>query len=232
MVFGWYRKNAPLSAAVESDIVGYTTIEMQAGKWYQIGTPFVDLGDKEEVLLNEVFSSGFSEGDTLCIFDSESSAYTSYLYWIEDKGAWCDLPIPSLATPSMATLPFGQAVYIHKNTSGQIVLSGKVEAKAITFGAEDVPVWAQIAPVWPVSCDVNDYAWEGLTQGDTLTVWDSDTSSYSAYAYWNETQHAWCDLPIPGIAKPISISLAPGQAVYISKQTGLATVKAPETANN
>ena len=41
LVAGVVLLNAPLNAAVESDVVGYTTMTMEAGKWYQVGNPLV-----------------------------------------------------------------------------------------------------------------------------------------------------------------------------------------------
>ena len=235
LLLGLLSFNAPLSAAVESDVVGYVAVQMEEGKWYEVGCPFVDLNDKEELPLNEVFVSGFSQGDTLCMLDPETSTYSDYLYWIDEKQAWCDRPIAAIAKPSTATLTPGQAVYIHKDTAGQVFLSGKVEAKAAVFGSENGPTWVLVTPIWPETRDVNAYAWEGLTQGDTLTVLDSETGSYADNVYWDEAKGAWCDRPISAIAKPITLELAPGQAVFLNKKTtGVATVtpKNASSANN
>ena len=219
----WTPENGTRSVTLS---LGYTTIQMDAGKWYQVGNPFVDLQGNVVVSLNDVFNTGFSEGDTLCVLDSETSAYSAYLYWIDGKG-WCNRPIAAIAVPTDKTLKAGEAVYIQKKVVGTVQLSGKVEAKVVEFGSETKPGLVQVAPMWPEARTVNDFKWTGLQQGDTLTVLNSDKGSYDAYVYWNEAKNAWCDRPIPAIAQPATVQLTPGQAVYIEKKAqGKATVSA------
>ena len=61
---------SPTSAAVESDVVGYTTITMEAGKWYQVGNPFVALEEGGVIELNDGFGTGFATGDQLYLYNS------------------------------------------------------------------------------------------------------------------------------------------------------------------
>ena len=75
LLLGLLSFNAPLTAAVESDIVGYTTIEMKADKWYQVAFPFVQLDDTETVSISEAFNSGFVDGDTLMILNPQTGLY-------------------------------------------------------------------------------------------------------------------------------------------------------------
>ena len=228
--------NAPLFAAVESDVVGYTTIEMQAGKWYQVGCPFVGLNGATELPLNDFFCSGFVTGDTLMILDSQTARYGTLAYWVPEAnggaGAWCDRPIAAVGTPSDVVLKPGQAVYIHKKESSAVTFSGKVEAVPAEFGSEDGNVLAQVAPVWPEQKSVNDFVWKGLASGDTMKILDSDTASYGTLLYWlpsaNNGAGAWCDRPIPGLGQPSNLVLSPGQAVFVTKSSaGVATVVAP-----
>ncbi len=230
LVAGVVLLNAPLNAAVESDVVGYTTMTMEAGKWYQVGCPFVALDGEEAPLVNDVFANGFEAGDELMILDSETSHYSSSAYWIPEKG-WCDLPIAAIATPISTTLPAGQAVYIHKGeTPSVMTVSGKVEAKEVSFGSATSSSWAQVAPVWPVSQSVNAFKWTGLGDGDELMILNPDTQTYSNSAYW-VTGKGWCDLPIAAIAKPVDTVLPVGQAAYINKKAaGKATVSAEISA--
>lgn len=210
--------NARLSAAVESDVVGYTTIEMEAGKWYMVGCPFVTLDENEAPKVNEVFTNGFAPGDVLMILNSETSRYSNSAYWIPEKG-WCDLPIAAIATPIETTLPAGQAVYIHKGTTASVMtVSGKVEAKEVTFGSENGSSWAQVAPVWPVSQSINTFKWTGLNDGDVLMILDPVTQTYSDSAYWVNDK-GWCNLPIAAIAEPVDTVLTAGQAAYINKKS-------------
>ena len=215
--------NAPLFAAVESDIVGYTQIEMQAGKWYQIGNPFVGLDGSLEQALNQVFTSGFALGDTLLVFNPETGIYEQQLYWVPDNegsGTWCSLPIPG-APASDKTLVAGQAVYINKaGGSGTVTLAGSVKPVEVEFGSEAGNAWAQVVAVWPEEKALNEMKWSGLALGDTLLVFNPETKLYEQQLYWvpggNGSDGAWCALPIPGTT-PSTKVLKAGQAVFINK---------------
>ena len=209
--------NAPLFAAVESDIVGYTTIQMDAGKWYQVGAPFVALDGAETVPLNEVFNQGFQSNDRLMVFDAETSGYQAPLYWVESKNAWCNSPVALIAQPTDLRLSPGQAVYISKQTTSTVTFSGKVEIVEVPFGRDGGETWDQVAPVWPAKCAINDFRWSGLRSGDRLMILDSEQGEYLAPLYWVESKNAWCDSPVAVIARPSTYELSPGQAVYINK---------------
>ena len=217
--------NAPLSAAVESDTVGYTTRELKEGKWYHIAMPFASLNDSDTILLNDVFTTGFSQGDTLTILDSATSRYSSVLYWVansdDGSGAWCDMPIPGSQPVTLKLRP-GQAVYVKKGKTSNVTFSGKVEATPVSFGDARGNVWAQVAPVWPEAIALNDLSWSGITASDTITILDSETGKYSAPMYWIQSKNAgkgaWCDMPIPS-ATPVDYGLEPGQAVFIQKKS-------------
>ena len=208
---------------------------MKADKWYQVAFPFVQLDDTETVSISDAFNSGFVNGDTLMILNPQTGLYENQAYWVpaanEGKGAWCDLPIPAIAKPVDVQLAPGQAVFINKSGSGDVVVAGKVKATKAQFGAEEGNVWAQVGVVWPETKSVNDLKWTGMQSGDTLLVLDSESGLYGQQAYWVPTANnglgAWCDLPIPAIAKPVDIQLAPGQAVFINKvSVGIGTVVA------
>ena len=187
LLSGLLLLNAPLFAAVESDIVGYTQIEMQAGKWYQIGNPFVGLDGSLEQALNQVFTSGFALGDTLLVFNPETGIYEQQLYWVpgnEGSGTWCSLPIPG-APASDKTLVAGQAVYINKaGGSGTVTLAGSVKPVEVEFGSEAGNAWAQVVAVWPEEKALNEMKWSGLALGDTLLVFNPETKLYEQQLYW------------------------------------------------
>ena len=205
--------------------MGYTTIEMKADKWYQVAFPFVQLDDTETVSISEAFNSGFVDGDTAMVLDSQTGLYQNQAFWVsqadEGKGAWCDLPIPAIAKPVDVQLAPGQAVFIHKSATSDVIVSGKVKATEAQFGTQEGNAWNQVGVVWPESKDVNDLKWTGVQTGDTLCVLDVESGLYGQQLFWvptaNEGQGAWCDLPIPALAKPVSLTLAPGQAVFINK---------------
>jgi hypothetical protein len=109
---------ARLSAAVESDIVGYNTIEMKAGKWYMVGSAFSSLDGIEDRNVNDVFNVGFAEGDRLMTYNSVSGLYTT-AYWRATanggQGGWCTRPFMAATLKTVALTP-GQAMFINKKS--------------------------------------------------------------------------------------------------------------------
>ena len=107
--------NGRLNAQVESDIVGYTTIAMEAGKWYQVGSPFVALDDTASTQkINEVFTIGFSEGDSINILNTAAMEYVAY-YWKTSANGWCT---KRGTTPVDVKIPAGQALFVNKASAG------------------------------------------------------------------------------------------------------------------
>ena len=208
---------------------------MKADKWYQVAFPFVQLDDTETVSISEAFNSGFVNGDTLMILNPQNGLYENRAFWVseanEGQGAWCDKPVLAIAKPVDVQLAPGQAVFVYKRTTSDVVIAGKVKATEAQFGDDAGNVWAQVGVVWPETKSVNDLKWTGLQAGDTLRVLDSETGLYGQQAFWvpaaNNGQGAWCDKPVLAIAKPVDILLAPGQAVFILKvSAGIGTVVA------
>ena len=208
--------NAPLSAAVESDTVGYTTIEMQAGKWYQIGNPFVELEDGTDYSLNDAFSSGFQAGDRAYIYDPKTGTYLTTCVWAEIGGTagWYDLATDSLfETPLSA----GTAIFFNKAHNGEVTLKGRVDP----FVEVDVPgeAWSQVAFVYPVAQTLNEMHWEGLEDGDQAYVYDSKTGSYSASFRWIDRTglvKGWYDIATDTLTEA---KIPVAQAIFINKRS-------------
>ena len=207
-------------AAVESDVVGYTTIEMQAGKWYQIGNPFVGLDGETSSTLNEVFVDGFGNGDIAYVFDSSTNAYGACYFNVATTSGriWSDMPIAGIGQPADVTLSPGQAIYVWKESAGKVTFKGKVQAVPTSFGDEEfAQTWAQVAVVSPADSAINDYEWVGLGNGDTLYLLNSETGEYDTCLYWQPTKNAWCNNPVAVIATPVDLVIKAGQAMYIYK---------------
>lgn len=213
--------NVPLFAAVESDIVGYTTIPMEAGKWYQVGYPFVSLegNASDTIAVNDCFTSGFSSGDRLYVLDLQNGGYEAGLYWVPSKNAWCDRPNPTTAEASDKVLNPGQAVYINKKVTGNVTVSGRVQTQEVAFGDASGNTWNQVCAVWPEAVALSDLKWSNLSAGDRLYVLDSENGGYEAGLYWVPSKNAWCNLPNPTTAVASDKVLSPGQAVYIQKKS-------------
>ena len=187
--------NGRLNAQVESDIVGYTTITMEAGKWYQVGAPFVALEDNAKVSLKKTFNTGFSAGDTVYIFSEAAGTYADVRTWgtaSTGETTWLN----SRGKPSDISLDAGAALFILKKTTEDVVLAGKVSAnEVVQFGSATSGSWAQIVLPYPEPTDLNAMTWTGLQEGDELHVYDPDAGTYAITRYWStgktDTELKW-----------------------------------------
>ena len=219
LVAGVVLLNAPLNAAVESDVVGYTTMTMEAGKWYQVGCPFVALEDGETPTMNTVFDTGFSDGDMAYIYDSHSNSYGATRQWAslgDGATGWYDLATVTLdATPLTA----GQAVFVHKAKTGEVTFRGRVsEVTSLPFGNEDGGSWAQIVCVHPTERSLNAMKWTSISDGDQAYIYDSATGAYKATRQWAtiDGKSGWYNLSTVTLdAEKLPI----GQAIFIHKKS-------------
>ena len=89
------------------------------------------------------------------------------------------------------------------------------------FGSENGNAWNQIVIVWPEERAINDFAWEGLQNGDTLMVLNSDARKYDTTLYWNESLNegkgAWSELPYYIPSEPSTRIIKIGQGIFVNK---------------
>ncbi len=219
-------------AAVESDIVGYTTMKMEANKWYQIGFPFQSLDATEETTsykISEAFKSGFNDKDALFVLDPEDCTYPIILQWhdtLDDAGVagWGMYGIP-LAQDE--TIEAGYAVLIHKRTTNDVVFSGKVDLTPTTTIKGD-GAWSLVSLPYPAETKLNELSWDGIAQGDALFIMDPVDATYSVIKQWhdnpdNSDKAGWGMYGIPLMEE--DVTLAPGAAILVNKRSkGEATV--------
>lgn len=180
--------NVPLFAAVESDIVGYTTISMEAGKWYQVGCPFFSLDNTvTKAKLNDVFNTGFADGDMMYIYYEPRQRYLP-LSWNSEQGGWC-----SGSNLSTFEMEAAQAVFIKKAVTADVVVRGRVETPtSAEFGSDAGNHWNQIAIASPTKKSLNgDLVWEGMADGDMLHVYYIPRQRYLPLT-WNTELGGWC----------------------------------------
>ena len=219
------HKNAPLFAAVESDVVGYTTIEMEAGKWYMIGSPFVPLQANTTFKVNEQFSGqGFGGDDTLYTLKSDGTFIPHY--WISDtngEGKWYADAFGF--EEDTADYPLSTAVYIKKAVEGEIVFSGKVSVVKVEIGSETGNSWSLVAPVYPMSKKINDYEWIGFTTSDTLyTLRDTGVFEPNYWVTDQDGKGKWYKDAF-GFDESTTL-LSVGQAIYVNKTSaGIGTIE-------
>ena len=188
--------------------MGYTTIEMEAGKWYQIGTPFVELEEGEEVpTINSVFNSGFSDGDQAYIYNTARSGYAATLTWSDEKGGWVNM-LNRLATNEV---PVGTAVFFKKQSTGTVTMKGKVSSTEITT----IPggAWSQIVCVYPTAKRINEMNWTGLEVGDEAYIYDVERQAYRSVLTWQGS--SWNNI----LNRPDTTELKIGQAIFIHKNS-------------
>ena len=208
------------AAGVQSDVVGYTTVKMEAGKWYQIGSPFTALKDGAKQTITEVFGSGFSSGDTLYFFDNTKGQYTHTMTWdsFEGQTGWFE-SLDDVETTKKTIEP-GTAVFIQKAVTGTVTLAGKVDAKAVTSVGSDLGNhWSMVVFQYPTATAIKDIKWStSFANNDMLYIFDAKLQRYTnSLVYLADEGYpvGWYDS-----AEDVDLSnvvIQPGQALFIHK---------------
>ena len=197
------QKNAPLSAAVESDIVGYTQIELKEGL-NLVACSFEPLQASEGADIQDFLKGAFEYNDTVLFYGP--SGYTTYYYtpalWGKD---WEELGIAGwgdaneqIVSRQMAA---GDAFWLEVKTAKTITIAGKVRLIDQTIQCQ--PGLGLVAVAFPIDIDLSkDVEFSGFTKNDQLMVY-ADDGNYETYSYstnlydseWNETgKPGWGDL--------------------------------------
>ena len=190
---------------------------MEAGKWYQIGNPFVGLeSSSASVLLEDFLQGDFEINDTVSIFDPTTNTYTVYTWRTgrNDVQGWYKGMAPSPTTDAVTP---GQAVFVHKlSNNGVLTFSGRVSAsEVVPFGSSEGNTWNQIVCLYPQTVKLNSLNFEGIAVNDTVSIYSSDDNTYSVYT-WKDGREG------PGWYKGMSMKKADvdilvGQALFINK---------------
>ena len=199
-------------------------ITMEAGGWYQLGVPFAQLNGTTTFTLDEAFP-GFAEGDRLYVA-TEDGGYR-FRYWMADAtngtAGWSIVNTRYRADNTLYTQ--GTAVYIYKETTGSIALSGAVKQIENTFGSELGRTWNLVALPWPEAKKLSDYTWTNCEEGDTLYIGTPDGGF--RFRYWKidtATGNAGWSI-VNTRYREDTTPLSAGTAVYINKvSAGVGTV--------
>ncbi len=199
---------------------------MDAGKWYQVGNPFVELKDGQVATLNTAFGQGFSDGDQVYIYNPETNGYDGPYEWMtsrEGTVGWTNLADGALCSAELAP---GQAVFIHKKTAGAVPVAGAVsETTACSFGTESGSSWAQVVCVYPVARALNGMRWANIAEGDQVYIYNPETNGYDGPYEWMTSREGtvgWTNLADGALS---SAELTPGRAMFINKKSaGSATL--------
>ena len=216
--------NGRLNAQVESDIVGYTTIIMDAGGWYRLGMPFGQLDGSATFTLTEAFS-GFAEGDCIYLSANNAGSYVARYWKTDATGAAGWSKSKNALRLDETEYDCDTAVYLHKSVAGQIILSGVVTEMTNTFGLESGNAWSIVPLPWPEAKTLNDFAWTGCQDGDTVYIGSASGANIARYWKVNASTGAAGWSKSKNALRLDDTILTPGTAVYINKvSAGVGTV--------
>lgn len=209
-------------AEVTSDVVGYTTMDLEAGKWYLIGTPFADCADGD-IKLNEHLVSGFHAKDVIQIFSPDTLRYTTYYFKTglsgDQTSGWCK---SFGSTPVDVTLSPGVAVFLSIKETTTVTFAGKVQlSTAFAFGSDEGNVWNQVVSPACADTKLNDLVWTGLEMNDVIQLFVPDSSRYVTYYYKtglgeDGTGSGWCK---SFGRTPVDVDVKVGEAFFINKKS-------------
>jgi len=112
-------------AQVESvNIVGYATTAINSATWYQIAPTFIPVQGTENdgTAINDIFTTGFAEGDAIYVWNQTTQSYDAY--------SWLNEPTDENGDPTIAgwadagdvrtsvALPLGSSMFIYKLSTG------------------------------------------------------------------------------------------------------------------
>ena len=180
---------SPASAAVESDIVGYATIDLTQG-YTLVALPFLALGNEAANGMPIADVTGTltaddripARSDALMVMDPTSKTYTTYR---NTSDGWVNAED---GIPATDILPVGGAIFYSKSmVTGQIVASGKV----VEEESVEVPLslgYSLVSNPLPVEIKIAELVGEGLSadsripaRADQIMVLDPATHTYTTY---------------------------------------------------
>ena len=199
LLLGLLSFNAPLTAAVESDIVGYTTITTNPGFNMQ-GVVFQGLAS-ETTTLDELLSGDFQTGDEVQVY--ANGAYTIYQY-LTGTG-WMMGRKPASQVPVKA----GDSFWLKTpERSIEVTFKGAVKKGDFRYvaGAGSQMVSADIPVAFALNDDTGSVTWANVKTGDQIQVLTA-TGGYQIYTY-SQSTGKWLEGRVPTTLKvPVGSSI-------------------------
>ena len=222
--------NGRLNAQVESDIVGYTTIEVTK-EWTLMGVNFTGLesSSTEEIPIVSLISGDFSAGDQIQI----PKATTGYNLagWNETLGKWCTYNRTGISNNEATyTIPAGKGFWL-KSTAASAANPLYVQFAGKVYDGADVVVtlgqqYTIFSPLSPSAIAVNseDLVWSNFVAGDQVQVPKKDATGYDV-AGWNANLGKWCKIGRTTVTnEPVTFSITPGSSIWVVSQNADAKV--------
>ena len=167
--------NGRLNAQVESDIVGYTTIEVTK-EWTLMGVNFTGLDNPstEEIPILSLISGNFSAGDQIQIPKINGADVTE---WNPAIGKWCTISRGKVTEKEATyTIAAGQGFWLKSTTASltsplNVQISGKVydgDSLTVALGQQ----YTIFSPISPTEIEVNseELVWESLHVHVSITL--------------------------------------------------------------
>lgn len=215
LVMGVVIFNGRLNAAVESDIVGYTTITTQAG-YNMMGCVFKGLGS-ETVSLNDLLTGDFVAGDQVQLYVAATGGYTLYTYnatsgWMNGRVSADDRPVA-----------LGDSFWLY--TPGRevtVTVKGAVSADNFTYTS--VQGLQMVASTLPLPLEINGATWTGLSNGDQIQVANT-SGGYTIYTYSTATGK-WMQGRVPA-----DVTIPVGSSMWLNTATAGVTLTVSNPLN-
>ena len=210
LLSGLLLLNAPLFAAVESDVVGYTTITTSPG-FNMMGTVFQGLG-QETISLNELLDGAFEEGDEIQVFHNDTGTYAVFKF---SGGEWKTGPFSADRNP----LSVGDSFWINTpDHSVTVTLKGAVKRGDFLFQTNGG--FQMVCVDFPTEIKLNDgnVEWSGFQNGDEIQIVD-ETGTYRRYTF-STSSGKWMTGPFEA-----NVTLAAGKSFWLRSASAAATIR-------
>ena len=206
LLSGLLLLNAPLFAAVESDVVGYSTVTTSAD-FTMLGVVFKGLSEGSSSL-NDIISGDFAEEDQIQLYDRDSG-YRVYSYY---NGSWVDGDFNPLTFPVEPGTAFW---LVTPGRTVTVTLKGAIPTGDYRY--ESRSGLQMVSPHIPVALDLNNgVKWGGaLTENDEIQV--RVGNSYRVFPYYDGK---WVD----GNFMPLTEKIPVGTSIWLKTQNAGVTM--------
>ena len=186
--------------------MGYEKVNLVKG-FTQIGVQFQNVGAEDgTIMLNDLAFSGlagydfdnFLTGDTVTMWDDSTQSYSVTYSWSGTGSEEYEIPANvwfdegEFSGSAEVPLEAGSSIFVRSSASAEMTQAGEVlgdnsVTKDLSKG------FTQLSNPFPTAFDINDATYSGLAgydfdnflTGDTLTMWDAATQSYSVTYSWS-----------------------------------------------
>ena len=179
LLSGLLLLNAPLFAAVESDIVGYTTITTSPGFNMQ-GVCFNSL-DGEAISFNELLTGDFQDGDEIQVLTMVASGATYERYrYSSERGEW----ITGRASADTKPVEAGTSFWLNTPDAVEVTFKGSVKPGNYLYTSQvGMQMISSDFPIaFPLNATDGSVVWENLTDGDEVQ-WLNEKGAYDRCRY-------------------------------------------------